>query len=105
MTDHDFEQRLRDWFREEVDETKAAPIALRHSLSAITSEGRHGIFDSRRWMLLAAAALIAMLVAVSRPWAVDSSACPRRGRPRSAWRLSAHTRRRARAFGLAGAER
>ncbi len=63
MTDHDFEQRLRDWFRDEVDPTQAAPIALRHGLTAIASQARPGTFGSRRWMLLAAAALIAMLVA------------------------------------------
>ncbi len=63
MTDHDFEQRLRTWFHDEVDQTEAAPIALRHGLSAIASRGRLETFDSRRWVLLAAAALITMLLA------------------------------------------
>ena len=63
MTDHDFERRLRLYFREEVDQTRAAPIAMRQSLSALAIAGRRDQFDSRRWMLLAAAALIATLVA------------------------------------------
>ena len=64
MTDHDFERRLRDWFREEVDQTQAAPVALRQQPDR-HRERRPATPRSvaRRWMLLAAAALIAMLVA------------------------------------------
>ena len=53
MTNNDFEQRLRTWFRDEIDQTEAAPSALRHSLNAIASNGRRDTADSRRWLLFA----------------------------------------------------
>jgi Tol biopolymer transport system component len=64
MTDHELEQRLRDWYRAEIPDDEAAPIALRTTLAAIPRESLVGgrEFASRRGLtLLAAAALVSLL--------------------------------------------
>ena len=64
MTDHELEQRLRDWYRAEIPPEEAAPAELRQSLVAIprASSGRQRGFGSRRgYTLLAAAALVGVI--------------------------------------------
>jgi Tol biopolymer transport system component len=64
MTDHELEQRLRDWYRSEIPEDEMAPAALRSSLRAIPAAVPavwRGGTRGRGFTLLAAAALVGLL--------------------------------------------
>jgi galactose oxidase-like protein len=64
MTDHELEQRLRDWYRSEIPADEMAPAALRSSLQAIPGgvpAVRRGGAGGRGFTLLAAAALLGLL--------------------------------------------
>ena len=66
MTDHELEQRLRDWYVAEIGTTEAAPPSLYHSLAGIPEAiplQHRPMPVRRRVLLLAAAALLATLVA------------------------------------------
>lgn len=65
MTDRDLEERLRAWYRAEIDDDDTAPISLRTSLAAMahSPSTSAGLFGSRRSLaLLAAAMLTALLI-------------------------------------------
>jgi hypothetical protein len=64
MTERELEQRLRSWYRADVDEADSALAALRASVAAIPDEMpyRPGFFGSRRGVLLVVAALLVALL-------------------------------------------
>ena len=66
MTDHDLEQRLRDWYAAGIGPTEPAPLSLRASVPAIPDAIPVPPLAAplrRRVLLLAAAALLVALVA------------------------------------------
>jgi hypothetical protein len=65
MIDRDVEQRLRDWFLDEVDGTQVAPPTLRDGLLAVTGETQGDALTHRRWLMLAAAAVLAVVLAAA----------------------------------------
>jgi hypothetical protein len=71
MTDHDVEQRLRTWYRDEVSDMEAAPPALRAALADITLQPSRWI-DSRRNIVLLAAAAMLLVAAIGSALAVGS---------------------------------
>jgi hypothetical protein len=87
MTNDEFEQRLRAWYRAEMGEREPAPPALYASLAAIpeTMPAKVGSFGGRRGFLVLAAAgllltlLIGATIAIGTgllppPWTVDEEA-------------------------------
>jgi hypothetical protein len=64
MTDHELEQRLRDWYRAEIPAEETAPAALRSSVRAIPAAVPavwRGGTRGHGFTLLAAAALVGLL--------------------------------------------
>jgi Tol biopolymer transport system component len=64
MTNEQLEQRLRDWYRDEIPVDETAPAALRSSLAAIprdSSASSRRLRSPRGFTLLAAAALVVVL--------------------------------------------
>jgi len=62
MTDHELEQRLRAWYRDEVGYTEPAPTALYGALPQITEAGRAGLFGT--WSLFPAPRVMVLLAVV-----------------------------------------
>ena len=62
MTDQLLEQRLQDWYRDQFDETLAAPAGLRASVHEITAVRPRVFGFNRRSFALLAAAVVATLV-------------------------------------------
>jgi hypothetical protein len=63
MTERELEERLRAWYRAQIDSADRAPATLRASLTAsVEAHPRSGLFGGRSLALLAAAALLAVLM-------------------------------------------
>jgi hypothetical protein len=59
MNEHALEQRLRDWYRKEIDEGPSAPLALRASVAAIPASIPASRSIPRRTFLIAAVLAVA----------------------------------------------
>ena len=79
MNDQQLELQIRDWFAVEIDENVVAPAALRASVAAIPGQARDVRAIDRRWLLLAAAALL--LVALGAVIAIGSEVLRREAEP------------------------
>jgi hypothetical protein len=58
MTDHEVEQRLRTWYRDEVGFSEPAPFSLRADLTDVVDLPAAGLGSSRRLVLIAAAVML-----------------------------------------------
>ncbi|MEX0630280.1 MAG: hypothetical protein WEE67_07980 [Chloroflexota bacterium] len=64
MTEHEYEQGLRQWFRTEVSPLETAPDSLRLSLATIPMAAPRGRSDWR-WLLVAVAVLVTLTASLA----------------------------------------
>jgi hypothetical protein len=78
MTEHELEQRLRDWYQARADDAGAVPLDLEARIQAIpdTSPYRPGLFGIQRRMVILAAAAMLLVLLVGGAIAVGAGLIP-----------------------------
>ena len=89
MTEHELEQRVRAWYRDEIGRDEPAPTSLRSALLQIASVPENPLSIRRNLVLLAAAAMLALALGsaiaigsglVRPPWSGNRPLVPIAGR-------------------------